>query len=155
MKKVLSITIIVLLLLLNISCKENKVEEIITNKENKVEEIITNEVNNSMKVIIDNQEYTINLEDNKTTKELIKKLPLEINMSDLNNNEKYYYLDFNLPTLPSNPKTIHSGDVMLYQNNCLVIFYKTFDTSYTYTKIGHIDNLPTLENNTIKVLLKI
>ena len=29
---------------------------------------------------------------------------------------------------------------MLYGNNCLVVFYESFDTSYTYTKIGHIDD---------------
>ena len=38
---------------------------------------------------------------------------------------------------------------MLYGNNCLVIFYKSFDTSYSYTKIGHIDNLDNLGNGSI------
>ena len=43
---------------------------------------------------------------------------------------------------------------MLYGNNCLVIFYKTFETSYSYTKIGHIDNLEDLGNEDITVILK-
>ena len=38
---------------------------------------------------------------------------------------------------------------MLYGNNCLVVFYKSFDTSYSYTKIGHIENLPDLEDKNI------
>ena len=78
-------------------------------------------------------------------------LPLELNMSELNGNEKYIYLDITLPTNSSNPKHIDSGDVMLYGNNCLVIFYKSFDTSYSYTKIGHIDNLDDLGNASITV----
>lgn len=38
---------------------------------------------------------------------------------------------------------------MLYSSDCLVIFYKSFDTNYSYTKIGHIDNLPNLGSNSI------
>ena len=106
---------------------------------------------NSMKAIINEKEYTIKLEDNETTKSLINHLPLNLNMSELNGNEKYVYLDFNLPTNSKNPKRINTGDVMLYGDNCLVIFYKSFDTSYSYTKIGHIDNLPDLGNNNVQV----
>ena len=61
-------------------------------------------------------------------------------------------MDNSLPTNSTNPKHIKSGDIMLYGNNCLVIFYKSFDTNYSYTKIGHIDNLPDLgiDNITVK-----
>lgn len=34
------------------------------------------------------------------------------------------------------------------------IFYKSFETSYNYTKIGHIDNLPVLGNNNIIVIFE-
>ena len=40
---------------------------------------------------------------------------------------------------------------MLYGDNCLVILYKSFNTNYSYTKIGHIDNLPDLGSNDITV----
>ena len=56
-----------------------------------------------------------------------------------------------LTTNSYNPNHIVKGDVMLYGNNCLVIFYKSFDTSYSYTKIGHIDNLPDLGNSDVLV----
>ena len=43
---------------------------------------------------------------------------------------------------------------MLYGNNCLVIYYKSFDTSYSYTKIGHIDNLPDLGSENVLIEIK-
>ena len=104
-----------------------------------------------MKVIINNKEYEIILEDNETVTALLNLLPLELNMSELNDNEKYYYLDETLPTNQIVPTRIEKGDVMLYGNNCLVIFYKTFKTSYSYTKIGHIDNLPNLGSGNIEI----
>ena len=94
---------------------------------------------------------SLNLESNETVTKLLELLPLEVEMSELNGNEKYIYLDESLPTHSSNPKHINSGDVMLFGDNCLVIFYKSFDTSYSYTRIGHIDNLKDLGSNNITV----
>ena len=111
----------------------------------------SNEVIKTVKVTINDKEYTINLENNETAREFLNHLPLELNMSELNGNEKYVYIDFTLPTNATNPKQISAGDVMLYGNNCLVIFYETFNTQYNYTKIGHIDNLSNLGNSSISV----
>ena len=104
-----------------------------------------------MKILIDGNEYIVNLENNETARKFVDMLPQELNMSELNGNEKYVYLDVTLPTNAYNPKRISAGDVMLFGNNCLVIFYKSFDTSYSYTKIGHIDNLPDLGNDSVSV----
>ena len=73
------------------------------------------------------------------------------NMSELNGNEKYIYLDKTLPTNSYSPKHIEVGDIMLYGNDCLVVFYKSFDTNYSYTKIGHIDNLEDLGEENVKI----
>ena len=81
-------------------------------------------------------------------------LPQELTMSELNGNEKYVYLDNTLPENSSSIKKVIAGDVMLYGNNCLVILYKSFNTLYSYTKIGHIDNLPDLNGDRITVLFK-
>ena len=100
---------------------------------------------------INGEKLEIKLEDNSTVSALLKELPLEVSMSDLNSNEKYVYLDNSLPTNTYSPKHIEAGDVMLFGDNCLVVFYKSFDTSYSYTKIGHIDNLPSLGDGSMSV----
>ena len=102
---------------------------------------------------LNSEKLEINLEENSTTSALIKLLPLDITMNDLNKNEKYAYLDESLPTNTYSPKHIEAGDVMLFGNNCLVIFYESFDTSYSYSKIGHINNLPELDDGSITVNL--
>ena len=91
-------------------------------------------------------EFTASLEDNATAQTCVDLLPLTLNMSELNGNEKYIYLSTSLPAAPVNPGTIHAGDIMLYGASCIVIFYKTFNTSYSYTKIGHIDNVGNLQS---------
>ena len=143
MKRIL---ISILLIILLTSCTKSST---FNNNDN---EKTMNEENIAMiKITINNDEYTINLEDNNTVKELLDILPLTITMNELNGNEFYAYLDNTFSVNKYNPKTINKGDVMLYGNNCLVIFYKTFDTSYSYTKIGHIDSLPDLDDSNISV----
>ena len=150
-KKILVGFIFILSILFVTGCSEQ--EKIKVKKNNKTVEK-SNEVIKDMKIEINNKEYSINLEENETTKKLIELLPLELNMDELNGNEKYVYLDTNLPTNSYSPKHINAGDVMLFGNNCLVIFYKSFDTTYSYTKIGHIDNLPDLGNEGIVIKIK-
>ncbi len=104
-----------------------------------------------MYVEILGQKYEVTLENNDTVTEFKKLLPLELSLSELNGNEKYFYLDTTLPIREGEVKEIKAGDVMLYGDNCLVIFYQSFSTVYSYTKIGHIDNLPTLDKNTLNV----
>ncbi len=140
------IFIVLLLIMLSTSCTKNSTFNNIDNKN------VMNKENIAMiKIKINDNEYDIILEDNETVKELLDILPLRITMNELNGNEFYAYLDNNLSENKYNPKTINKGDVMLYGNNCLVIFYKTFDTSYSYTKIGHIDSLAELDDTNIEV----
>ena len=114
-------------------------------------EINTQDKDSSMKVMINEVEYTIQLENNNTAKRLYELAPFEATMNELNGNEKYIYLTSDLPIDLYKPGHIEQGDVMLYDNNCLVIFYKSFETQFSYTKIGHIDNLPDLGSGSIFV----
>ena len=70
---------------------------------------------------------------------------MTLSMEELNGNEKYKYLDQDLPTKTYKPGTIHAGDLMLYGSDCLVLFYQTFKSGYSYTKIGRILNPQGLE----------
>ena len=156
MKKIVYSLLIVICLFIAVGCNSKKDETNNQNNSTNQQESNnksnnSNEVIKSVKAIINRKEYVINLEDNETANSFANLLPQELNMSELNGNEKYIYLDTTLPTNSSNPKRINAGDVMLYGDNCLVIFYKSFDTSYSYTRIGHIDDLPNLGNGNITV----
>ena len=79
--------------------------------------INSNSNSKSAKLLIDNKEYSITLEDNETVDVLINNMPFDLSMSNLNGNEFYSYLDFTLPTNSSNPGKINKGDIYLYGNN--------------------------------------
>lgn len=118
-----------------------------TNKENIIEEDdIMEEFPSKINITINNQTLSATLEDNETSREFIKLLPLNISMNELNGNEKYYYFDRALPSNSTKIDKINSGDIMLYGDDCLVLFYDTFHTNYRYTKIGKLDNSNNIKN---------
>lgn len=82
--------------------------------------------------------FAVTLEDNPTARAFAQLLPVTLDMPDLNDNEKHVRLPRNLPTDATRPGTIRTGDVMLYGDNTLVVFYKTFPSIYSYTRIGRI-----------------
>ena len=93
-----------------------------------------------IKITVNAQTFTATLLDNNSAKAFKEMLPLTIKMIELNGNEKYCDLKKSLSTNPSNPKTITNGDLMLYGPETLVLFYETFSTSYSYTKLGEVDD---------------
>ena len=94
--------------------------------------------NREMKIKIGSQVFMAVLYDNPTAEKFKALLPLSLNMKELNNNEKYADIPGNLNTNPINPGKIESGDIMIYDTNTLVLFYKSFRTEYSYTKVGRI-----------------
>lgn len=106
-----------------------------------------NTLNNYVSLKINNKEYKLILYDNDTARDFLKMLPLKITMNDLNSNEKYHNLSSILTTKSERVGSIKRGDFMLYGNNCLVLFYESFSTSYSYTKIGYIENTDGLKDS--------
>ncbi len=93
-----------------------------------------------MWMTVGERRFAITLADNPAAHAFAALLPLTLDMAELNNNEKYADLPQALPTNASRPGTIRNGDLMLYSSNTLVIFYLTFDSSYSYTRLGRVDD---------------
>ncbi len=100
----------------------------------------TNTMGNQVKISIGSSTFRATLGSNAAVTAFKARLPLTISMKELNGNEKFADLTNDLPTNASKPGTIQTGDLMLYGNNTLVLFYKSFQTPYSYTKLGRIEN---------------
>ena len=100
----------------------------------------------SMTITINGKKFTAVLYDNKTADELYSRLPLELDMNEMNGNEKYYDLSESLTTDSRLAGHISKGDIKLYGDNCLVLFYDSFSSGYSYTDIGYIKNTDGLED---------
>lgn len=103
-----------------------------------------NQTSDKIKIKIKDITFMATLYDNAAAAAFKSLLPISVNMSELNDNEKYVDLTRNLPTKSYKPATIQTGDLMIYGSSTLVLFYKTFPTSYNYTKLGRIDDVKRL-----------
>jgi hypothetical protein len=103
--------------------------------------------------------FTATLADNPAITALLPLLPMTLDMADLNRNEKTARLPKNLPTQTYSPGTIQNGDLLLWGANDFVIFYETFSSSYSYTRLGKIDDPSGLKEalgaGDVKVILEI
>lgn len=99
----------------------------------------------AMNVQIYDRCFTAALEDNETARAFAALLPMTLHMTELNGNEKYHYLMSGLPASPQRVGRIEKGDIMLFGDDCVVLFYQSFDTPYSYTRIGKIADTEQLE----------
>ncbi|KAH6973274.1 hypothetical protein EDB80DRAFT_595954 [Ilyonectria destructans] len=97
-----------------------------------------------LQLTIGSSVFTASVLDNPTVSAFISLLPLNLRMSDLNGNEKYADLSTSLPTAPTDPGSIRAGDLMLYNSRTLVLWYENYSTTYTYTRIGTIEDVGSL-----------
>lgn len=99
-----------------------------------------NAQNMKLKVTIGNKEFTATLNESEAGKEFVKLLPMTIKMRDHGGFEKTTSLPRNLPGRATNPGMIEVGDIMVWSGSSLVLFYSAHRTSYSYIKLGRIDN---------------
>ena len=93
-----------------------------------------------MWMTVGERRFAITLANTEAARAFAAMLPLTIDMPDLNSNEKHVTLPKALPTTTIRPGTIHNGDLMLYGSQTLVVFYLTFDSIYSYTRLGRVDD---------------
>ncbi|MCQ4636510.1 cyclophilin-like fold protein [Anaerovorax odorimutans] len=99
----------------------------------------------TIRIQVGTEHFTARVEDNASVRALEELLPLTVDMSELNGNEKYYNLQEQLPAKEEQVGSIRAGDLMLFGSDCLVLFYKDFQTSYSYTRLGRIEDVLGLE----------
>lgn len=94
-----------------------------------------------MNVQVGGAVFSATLENNEAVSELVTMMqesPVVIEMSDYSGFEKVGSLGRSLTTSNSQTTT-HAGDIVLYNGNQIVIFYGS--NSWSYTRLGHIDDL--------------
>ena len=99
-----------------------------------------------MKITVGASTFTATLYDHPAATAFRALLPLNLDMTELNRNEKYVDLPRSLPTDAVHPGTIQAGDLLLWGPSTLVLFYKTFSTPYSYTRLGRVDDPAGLAN---------
>ena len=96
-----------------------------------------------MEIIIDvnDNKLTAALADSTAAKELAEKLkaePVTVTLNEYGGFEKVGKLPWSLTRTDASTET-EPCDIMLYQGNQMTIFYNS--NSWSYTKLGHIDNI--------------
>ena len=92
----------------------------------------------TIKISVGNHVFKADIEESETGKAFLGKLPLTLDMSELNGNEKYCY-GVSLPRADRRYDSIAAGDLMLYSGNCIVLFYGSAG-GYSYTRIGKLQS---------------
>ena len=89
---------------------------------------------------INNVDFSFELKNTEAANQIKKKLPFTHKMTNLNGNEVYYTFKDKFSKNEKSIGTINTGDIYLYKADTLVLFYKSFSTSYSYTEIGKLVN---------------
>lgn len=94
-----------------------------------------------MKIEVNGSTFTATLADNAAVDALadwVEEGPVTLELSDYAGFEKVGPLGRSLPASDSQTTT-HAGDIVLYQGDQIVLFYGS--NSWSYTRLGHIDDL--------------
>jgi len=107
-----------------------------------VKEEAMNDTVGMIVVEVGGREFPARLEDNATARSLVGRLPISIDMEDLNAREKFRLFPDEFPGAGDvAPPTIRSGEILCWSSNTLVLFYRTFANTYGgYDRIGAIQD---------------
>ncbi|MCH3942861.1 MAG: cyclophilin-like fold protein [Atopobiaceae bacterium] len=96
----------------------------------------------SITIAVNGKAFTATLADTEAARRFASRLPMTLDMAELGGNEKYAYGDATYPTAGASVVSpIEAGDVMLYEDSCVVLFYATHDNaSYSYVPLARLDD---------------
>ena len=106
--------------------------------------LYTNQVdaqNMKLKITVGDKQFSATLNDSDAARELVQLLPMTVNMGEHNGNEKYYNLPERISGKATNPSRVEAGDLMVWSSSTLVLFYAGSSTSYSYIRLGRVDNV--------------
>lgn len=98
----------------------------------------------SIELSINGKTFTAELADTAAAQDFVSRLPLTLTMQDHLANEKFATLDTPLSQDDKQAGQIHAGDIMLWQGDTVVVFYKSLHSNYSYTRLGKIQDDGTL-----------
>ena len=128
--------------LLAMSCSSDEIQAQTQNNETMIQK---------MYITIDDRTESVTLVDNNATQTLVAKLqqaPVTVTLNSSGGFEIWGALGFSLPT-DNEQIEAQPGDIVLYSGSNICIFYGT--NSWSYTRLGKIDNLSASE---LKTFLK-
>ena len=118
------------------------------------------EVASSMKVIINNKEYEVILDENDTTKDILANMPLELTLQRYAGHEYYSSLSFTPKFDTNRTSNIKAGHIYYWDGwNAFVINFEDYDIDpYKVVHIGEIKDssiIELLENGEENISVKI
>ncbi len=99
---------------------------------------VAESMNTAVRIEVGGKSFIAELESNAAAEAFLKQLPMTVVMTELNENEKYCNLSSPLPEKAFRPGRIHCGDLMLFGSSTIVLFYESFLTPYSYTRLGRL-----------------
>ena len=110
-------------------------------KEEPTKLIEVEETIKSIVLRIGDEQFVAYIDNSAPAQEFAKTVPFELDMKELNGNEKYYTgKDKFENTEEYKPGQIKAGDLMLYGDDTIVLFYKSFNSDYSYTRLGWVQD---------------
>ena len=145
--KIKRLLVVITSLFVLLGCKNNKSNNMSISGNNDFSNDIseqTKEDIKDMKLYIDDEELEISWEDNDSVNALKQILPISINMHEYGGFEQTGLIG---QSIVRNDKQIDviPGDIVLYNGNQISVFYNP--SSWSYTKLGHIENKTNEELN--------